>query len=265
MLSACSNRFTYNQLDWLIPWYIDDYIEFNAEQSAQFEQKLDKVLLWHRTEELETIINLLNQIEPGLDTPLTARQVGQWISEVRESINRVEKKLYVALIEMGDSLTEEQLKSLFDNLADKQIELKDKYLTRSQQQYAEDSAERLIESLEKYLGQLEINQKNILIQTSGNLQRFDEQWLLERDKWFAQLEEFLHRQPGWKQELFRVHTQRIEYRPDEYQYVMQHNLGQISLAIAKVLNQRTPEQQKKLQSELAILRSDLQSIKNNRG
>ena len=25
-LTGCSNSFVYNQLDWLVPWYLDDYV-----------------------------------------------------------------------------------------------------------------------------------------------------------------------------------------------------------------------------------------------
>ena len=42
LLGGCSTTFTYNQLDWLIPWYVDDYVDLSRDQKQEFAATLWK-------------------------------------------------------------------------------------------------------------------------------------------------------------------------------------------------------------------------------
>ena len=50
--TACSNKFFYNQLDWLIPWYVDDYVDLTLVQKENLDKQVEMLLQWHRGEEL---------------------------------------------------------------------------------------------------------------------------------------------------------------------------------------------------------------------
>ncbi len=73
-LAGCSNSFVYNQLDWLIPWYLGDYVDLNREQQRAFKDQLRELLRWHRSEELARYVELLDGIEADLGQPLSAEQ-----------------------------------------------------------------------------------------------------------------------------------------------------------------------------------------------
>lgn len=60
LLSGCSSQFAYNNLDWLAYWYIDDYIDFTAEQEVIVDQKLITWLDWHKQQELPRYLSDLN-------------------------------------------------------------------------------------------------------------------------------------------------------------------------------------------------------------
>ena len=61
VLSACTTSFYYNRLDWLIPWYVDDYIDLSSEQKQSLKVKLEPYLNWHRQEELNNYINSIEK------------------------------------------------------------------------------------------------------------------------------------------------------------------------------------------------------------
>ncbi|MCP3673424.1 MAG: hypothetical protein GY829_02975, partial [Gammaproteobacteria bacterium] len=47
-ITACMGvKFTYNNLDWVIPWYLDDYLSLNDQQEEVFDSQLEALLLWH--------------------------------------------------------------------------------------------------------------------------------------------------------------------------------------------------------------------------
>jgi hypothetical protein len=53
LLAGCSAlQFTYNQADALLAWRVDDYFDFDARQKHEFKQRLERLLTWHRREQL---------------------------------------------------------------------------------------------------------------------------------------------------------------------------------------------------------------------
>ena len=46
-LGGCSLRFAYSQLDWLVPWYVRDYVTLDAGQRSVFDARLAARLDWH--------------------------------------------------------------------------------------------------------------------------------------------------------------------------------------------------------------------------
>ena len=44
ILIGCGTRLVYFHLDWLIPWYIGDYISLDSEQKNMLEKRLLKLL-----------------------------------------------------------------------------------------------------------------------------------------------------------------------------------------------------------------------------
>ena len=58
LLSACSNTFLYNQLDWIVPWYVDDFVDLNRQQRQDLKTQVRELLTWHRGEELATYLAL---------------------------------------------------------------------------------------------------------------------------------------------------------------------------------------------------------------
>ncbi|HEY6611743.1 MAG TPA: DUF6279 family lipoprotein, partial [Pseudomonas sp.] len=53
VLAACSRmELVYRNLDWLIPWKLDDYLSLDAGQSVWLDARLDDHLRWHCRSEL---------------------------------------------------------------------------------------------------------------------------------------------------------------------------------------------------------------------
>ena len=90
LLGGCSTSFTYNHLDWLIPWYVDDYVDLSRDQKQFLKGELAPILEWHREEELVRYIAILDQVENDLTHKVTAETVNSWVEEVFAASERVE-------------------------------------------------------------------------------------------------------------------------------------------------------------------------------
>ena len=53
LLAGCSAmQLTYNQADVLLSWRADSYFDFDAQQKQEFHRRLERLLVWHRREQL---------------------------------------------------------------------------------------------------------------------------------------------------------------------------------------------------------------------
>ncbi len=260
VLSACTTSFYYNRLDWLIPWYVDDYIDLSSEQKQSLKVKLEPYLNWHRQEELNNYINLLQRIKGDIATPVDATTVQSWVQEVRLAEQRIKLNFLALALELSDTIDDAQMQEFINNLWKRQQELEQEYLLRTDLEYTEDSYERLLKYVSRFMGKLSDAQDKRLYQAASELQRLDRAWLADREAWLDKMMPYLKREPGWQQEIKLVFTEREEYRTAAYQTTVVHNLESVSRAIADVMNQRNDSQDKKLNRKLDELIKDLEQL-----
>ena len=259
-LGACSNTFVYNQLDWLIPWYVDDYVDLDRDQKRLFKTRLRTLLKWHRGEELASYIEILDRIEVDLQGPVTGEQVEDWANLTYAAYERVEVRMLPLLFEIGNELSDDQMQEFIDKLADEQAELEEEYLERSDDEYFEDSRDSFVDNLDDFLGRLTPEQIDVLETAAAGLQRFDAAWLEERGQWLTTLSRLLQREPGWEDAVVQALADRERNRTEAYRRVYAHNGVIVNNAIADVLTMRTEQQAARLQRELDDLRHDLRKL-----
>lgn len=260
-ISACSSTtFFYNRLDFLIPWYLDRYVDLDREQDRFLDRQLAPFLAWHREEELPRYLTLLEETEQALDEPVTAQMIEDLSLSVEAAYERVEVRGLEWMISLGEQLSDEQLAEFIDELRERQLKYEKKYLERSDAKYYEDAYENLRDNLQDYMGRLSSEQKADIEARVAALQRSDAIWLEERALWIDRLERILKRQSGWQDEVRRAIDAREDSVSPEYQAIYDNNFRVISSATAAVLESRTEKQDARLRREIADLRSDLELL-----
>lgn len=261
LLAGCSSTtFIYNRLDFILPWYLDDYVDLDREQAAFLDEQLAPFLTWHRAEELPAYISILDDIDSTLDREMTGDDVAAISLEFEEAWFRLEGRALDWLLALGTELSEEQVAEFLAELWEQQEKYEKKYLDRSDEEYREDSYDSLVDSTQDYLGRLDREQKQVLENASAELRRSDAIWLREREAWLQRLEVFMQRQPGWQAAVRDAVTSRSEVVSQEYLELYDHNLGVIYAALAQVLNSRTETQDRRLRRKLSDLRKDLETL-----
>jgi hypothetical protein len=260
-LAACTSGFVYNRLDWLIPWYVDGYVDLTRAQRELLSAQLAPRLAWHRDEELARYAALLDRVEAGLDGAVTPADVRGWASELLAAAQRVERSMMEVALEFGGEVSEAQVREFIDSLWERQRDFEEEFLERSDAEYAEDDYDNLADFLERFLGRLEPEQRAVLRAAAGNLQRFDRAWLEERRAWLETLEPLLlARAPGWQSAVMAAYEARLEQRTPAYHATFEHNLEQIAVAYAEVLSSRTERQKDHTAREFEKLRRTLRKL-----
>ena len=257
LLGGCSNTFLYNQLDWLVPWYVDDFVDLNREQRQDLKIRVRELLAWHRSEELASYLMIFDRIEADLSGPVTSAQVEDWANRAYAAYQRLEERMLPVAFDLGNSLSDEQMAEFIESLREGQRELEEEYLERSDEEYVEDTRDNLADALEDFLGRLTPEQAAMVDTAVANLQRFDAAWLDERKLWLGTLSDLLQRRPGWEDAVRLALDQREANRTASYRSAYNHNAGIINQVIADALNLRTEKQTRRLLGEIADYRRDI--------
>jgi hypothetical protein len=261
LMSACSGTtFIYNRLDFLVPWYLDDYVELNRVQKSSLDGLLEPYLQWHRQEELPRYLVTLVAIEQTLESDIQAEDIAQLSVQFEEAWERLEGATLEWMMALGDQLSDAQIEEFLANLQKQQHEYEEEFLPRSEEEYFEENYDNLLDSFQDYLGRLNKSQREILKLAAADFQRFDAAWLTERAAWLQRLEELLQREPDWQQRLLAAIALRDDRASRDYLARYEHNIELVQQSMASVLNSRTDKQDRRLRKKLANLREDLETL-----
>ena len=261
LVSACSSTtFVYNRLDFLLPWYLGDYVELEREQKKYLDTVLDPFLQWHRMEELPQYQQLLQDAQRKLDNPLTASDIEALSLSFEAAWLRLESRALEWLMELGEQLSDQQIEGFIAELRDKQTEYEDKYLPRTDEEYREEAYDNLRDSLQDYMGRLDSDQREMLQVSSHELLRSDGVWLTERAAWIDMLERVLQRESGWQQTLRDAIASRDERVSAAYRDTYAHNTAVIYAALAQVINSRSDKQDRRLRGKIDSFVQDLETL-----
>ena len=102
LMAACSSTgFVYNRLDFLLPWYLDDYVDLNREQSQQLDALLTPFLDWHRQHEMPRYASLVDELRATLSAPVTVDDLASVADDARTTWLRTEKEGLLDLVGFG--------------------------------------------------------------------------------------------------------------------------------------------------------------------
>ena len=84
LLGGCSVlRFTYNQADDLLYWWLDGYADFDVHQTPRVREAIDGWLRWHRATQLPDYAALLARAREEVKGPATPESMCAWFDEGR--------------------------------------------------------------------------------------------------------------------------------------------------------------------------------------
>lgn len=263
LLTSCGGTLAYDRLDWLIPWYVDSYVDLSREQRQTLREQLAPLLRQHRQEELVRYQQLLDEFETDLESPVSQAQVESWGEDLLQSVERVEQSMIQVAVEFGASISDAQMAEFVESLYSRQNELEEELLGRSDEKYAKENAAHLEDLLKRFIGRLDSNQKLQLQKGAQAMQRFDEVWLKDRRLWLDEIKPILQRESGWQAQLLQAYQERENDRSEIYRDIVNHNKGVIAAAIAEVFNSRNGNQIARTKREIEDLRSMLQKLIDN--
>ena len=261
-LTGCSaTQFIYNRVDILVRWYLDDYVSLDRDQRAQFDERLDAFLEWHRREELPEYVVLLDDALTILDDGVPLGATRDMADRIELAAIRFQDPFLELLLSTGEDLRPEQRAEFIANMMAKQEEFEADRLARSDDEYREDLEKRFDKQLSRYMGPLTIAQTERIEAGVGDMTRLDRFWLEDRRVWIEALSTILlTAESNWPEQVRALIAGRKDALLPAYREGIDHN-GEVILQLSRdVLVSRTEKQDRKLRGKLLALRDDLAAL-----
>jgi hypothetical protein len=128
---GCGLRMTYPNLDWLIPWYVADYISLNQEQRSLLEKRLMPALDWHCHTQLPVYAHMLKALANDLDDPgrlLSVERLHAYAEQLNRRWRDIKIQIGPEMAEILASASDKQIAELFENVEQRNNAFKAQYV-----------------------------------------------------------------------------------------------------------------------------------------
>lgn len=261
LVSACSRAgLAYRNLDWLVPWRLNDYLNLDSQQQAWLKPRLQTHLQWHCSAELPRYIDWLQTTKSILAQPQPdSAQLLEQLAQFDAALKRIGAEITPTAIELLQGLSEQQVSELYaaideDNLEDRQDFLGPPLATQISERQT-----RMQERLRPWLGRLNNAQIEHIAAWANSLGEQNRLWLENRQLWQAELHKVVaeRNSADFAERLTRLLQQRESFYSDEYRASYGRSRQALATLFSQLLSSSDEAQRERLSHRLRDLRRDL--------
>ena len=181
LLAGCSTvRLSYNQGPFLAYWWLDGYVDFNAEQAPKVKAALADWFAWHRANQLPDYAQALAELQVLAADKLSGAQVCGQMAAWQQRVELAYQQAVPAIAEQVRSLTPEQIQRIERQQNKKLAEAEADYLQDDPADRQKALHKRTIDRAETVYGKLAPAQRQLLTQSLAQSPFKPELWLAER-------------------------------------------------------------------------------------
>jgi hypothetical protein len=266
VLASCGPRLIYPHLNWLIPWYVSDYISLDDTQKNMLQKRLLKQLDWHCRTQLPTYAEMLRGIGREF---ANAEQAANYSKIQSYYINLME--LWKGLMkQIGPDITDilitasnEQIDELFDNLAEQNREFRKKYVDISTAKLIENRQKSMNKRLKYWISAPTAEQKEAIATWSRQMVPISEDWLQNREMLQDKARRLLagrNSSPDFREKLLNFIVNPELLRTPAYQAKIETNLDITIKFIVQLDRLLTPAQRSRLLKRIESLAADFDKL-----
>ncbi|MDO6441044.1 DUF6279 family lipoprotein [Marinobacter sp. 2_MG-2023] len=264
VVSGCSStKLAYRYADWGIIWWVEDFITLTEPQKQQLNADIDNLKDWHCSTELPRYRSWLDNLQSDLATgdPGPA-EVSGLQSQLATFIPPLLNQVAPIATNLLSSLSDEQVRELADNMAEKQQELEKEFLSGSSEQIAKARAERTAERAERWLGSLNGRQQTSINNWSENRAGQTTIWLEGRKHWQEALLEALRErdEPGFDARITDLINNPEAGRGEAYSEMMDTSMEAMTSLIQDLLLASHPSHLDHLARQASKLSGDFKAL-----
>ncbi len=268
LLSSCSSiQLAYNQIDYLLKWWIDDYVDLTSDQSQMYDQAFPPIGKKHRQEELPKALQFMRQIRAKLEQPLQIVDGVNIVKDIKSFSRTSINLLQDDAVTLALTFQPKQFTNLENAFAKSNKKYQNDFLKGTSEDRLEKRVEKMIERTESFSGNLSKSQKTqikeiareYLLDTELIYQTrlYKQQLILKTLKKIAQDQP----PPAQAKMIINQLLNEIEYgsTPEQKEFEKKRDLHS-SIILVKITELFDEQQRKKTQVKIRSWEQDLQKL-----
>ncbi|NMZ31646.1 hypothetical protein HBO40_28795 [Pseudomonas protegens] len=265
MLGACSRvGLAYRNLDVIIPWNLNDYLDMNSEQKSWFNQRLQQHLSWHCTTQLPGYLDWLDRLQLMVQNNQVSDQgLQERTREAKQAIADTARQITPSAVELLQGLNDQQVKEMNSAFAKDLQEHQEQYLKPPLAQQIEQRSQRMSKRLNAWLGPLSPSQQQRVEQWSSSLGQQNQQWIANRAHWQAQFSAAVEQRQNsdFPQRIEQLLVHRESLWTPDYRQAYAHTEQAARSLLVDLMAQSTPAQRQRLLKKIDGVRKDFAELK----
>ncbi|MFL1490527.1 DUF6279 family lipoprotein [Pseudomonas antarctica] len=265
VLAGCNRvGLAYRNLDVIIPWTLNDYLDMNAGQKSWFNDKLKEHLAWHCTTQLPGYLDWLNRLQQMVDSnQVTDAALQTRTAEAKQAIAEVAREITPSAIQLLQGLDDHQVQNMSDALAKDLRKRQDEYLKPPLAQQIKERAQRMNKRLDAWIGPLSASQQNRVMAWSIALGEQNQEWIGNRARWQAQLITAVQQRQNadFPQKIQQLLVDRESLWTAAYKVAYAQTETAARSLIVDLMAESSVQQRLKLTQKIDSVRSDFKTLK----
>ena len=185
LVSACSQTsLAYRNLDWVIPWRVNQYLDLDSQQKAWLKPRLQAHLDWHCSAELPRYVDWLQRTQDLLQEPAPdAGQLEAQMLDAEQAFHAIVQETNSTAVSLLRDLRPEQVQRLYARMDKDNLEDRQEFLEPPLETQISERAERLEKRLTPWFGKLNDVQRARIAAWASERSEQNRQWLENRARW----------------------------------------------------------------------------------
>ncbi|MEL0035893.1 MAG: DUF6279 family lipoprotein [Gammaproteobacteria bacterium] len=264
-LSACMGvKFTYNNLDWLLPWYVEDYITLTDIQEEQFEQEFEDLWAWHRENELPKYVTSLKQLEEDIaEDAITLEKIIAYQDEARDHYLVTAQRVVSQGIDLMSTLSDEQVAEMKEIIMEEMAEYEERVFESSKEERIKKRIRNTEKSFRRWIGKLTNKQKILIEQWGSDLESLYEygfQYTVASRKAFFAAMERREDKEYLRERLLFLTVERDQLHTKEHLEARERNRDKTRQLLLTMKDTLTKKQRERLIRKIKNYREPLEEL-----
>jgi hypothetical protein len=245
MITSCSFKTLYNQLDNMIPYYVEGMVSLDSMLEEKVEQRSLLLIKWHRNTQLNQYADWLRVLQGDINQQLTEEKIHKHIATLERFWDLISLRVDQEMALLLPLLNKEQRKELFSSIDEKNNEFREEYIELKDDERTAQYTDSIIDSYETWLGDLTDEQEVLARQTAKNLQSSASYRLEARLQWQRSIKRILNTNNSTEQKSAALRQFFAEYNSQEnvaMNTIMKKNKALFAALTVQIVHSLTAEQ-----------------------
>ncbi|MGF1800870.1 DUF6279 family lipoprotein [Vibrio gigantis] len=263
LFAGCGTKFAYNNISWFAVSYIEDFVSLSNSQESELEARLDSLQVWHKKSQLPLYISQLEVIQSitraDMDSAFIVDQSEQIKNHIHAIVNKFAPDVYALSMQLSPKQDSEFLK----NFREKQQDYYEERLSLNDEDSRERYRNRIEERLERWLGSVSKEQKQIIFTWSQEWVNTNDSWRQYQNNTYQDLTTLM----GKKSDLhiaqpiiMNLLLNNEAYYPDELESKLNKNMQTSAKFLVDIAATSSDKQWSYFMNELESLKSTLVAL-----